>query len=84
MVVLEIKSIGIVAANMADYIRWVNTQSKDSNRRYFPILNAGHATSKFDEIVITTTASINPNYFDIYVKLNGAYTKAKREPKESL
>ena len=81
MVLLKIISIGVVAANMGDYIRWVESQSTDSDRRYFPILNAFHAKEKYDEIVITTMAQTNPNYFDIYVALNGAYNKAKREAK---
>lgn len=81
MVLLKIISIGVVAANMGDYVRWVNAQTKDDNIRYFPIVHVYQAEQKFDELVVTTTAQTNPEYFDIYVKLNGAYNKAKREAK---
>lgn len=74
-------SIGIVCKDMMDYNRWVNMQSYDTLRKYFPIVNTVQAANKYDEIVVTTTASANPNYIDIYIKLNGAYAKAKREPK---
>ena len=64
---------------MGDYINWVERQTRDSNVRYFPILNADQASQKYDELVITVSAQTNPNYFDIYVKLNGAYNKARRD-----
>ena len=84
MVILTVKSIGVVAKDRLDYQRWVTRQSSDTNRRYFPILSVNDLYQTYDEIVITTTAYANPNHFEIYKKLNGAYNKAKWEKKEAV
>jgi hypothetical protein len=80
--VLNIVSVGVVCKDRADYTRWVANQVPDSLRRYFPITTVSEASNKYDELVVTTTATANPNYVDIYIKLNGAYKKAKREVRE--
>ena len=79
MAILSVTSIGVIAKDRLDYQRWVLRQSSDTNRKHFPITSVNDIYQKYDEIVITTTASANPNYFDIYKKLNGAYAKAKKE-----
>lgn len=81
MVIFKTNSIGVVAKDMMDYQRWVARQSKDSDRRFRPVINALQAKESFDEIVVTVMAKANPAYVDIYIALNGAYAKAKREPK---
>jgi len=75
--------IGVVCKDRLDFKRWVERQSYNEDRRYIPIINVKDAESKFDEIVVTTTASANPEYVDIYIKLNGAYSKAKKEYKHT-
>jgi hypothetical protein len=79
--VLNTRSVGVVCKDRLDFQRWVINQSQNSLRRYFPITNVNEASQSFDELVITTLATANPNYVDIYIKLNGAYNKAKTEPK---
>ena len=71
--------IGVVCKDMLDYQRWVQRQSKNELVRYTPIINVEQASANVDEIVITMTATANPNFVDIYIKLNGAYRKAKHE-----
>ena len=84
MVILSVKSIGVVAKDRLDYHRWVTRQSSDTDRRYFPITSVNDIYQTFDEIVVTTTASANSSFIDIYKKLNGAYAKATREVKEAV
>lgn len=79
MVVLKQILVGIVCENMNDFHRWVSNQSYDTLRRYTPITNVMQASIKCDEIIITTTAQCNVEYYNIYKKLNGAYRLAKRE-----
>ena len=81
VVTLNKTLVGVVCKDKLDFQRWVANQGYDELRRYLPITTVADATQKFDELVVTTTASANPNFFDIYVKLNGAYTKAKPEAK---
>lgn len=79
--VLNNISVGVVCKDATDYNRWVSAQNYNELKKYFPVFTVDQASRKFDEIVVTTTASANPNYVDIYIKLNGAYAKAKKEPK---
>lgn len=80
MVVLKQILIGVVCEDMFDYNRWVSFQSYNTLKRYTPITNAIQAATKCDEIIITTNAQCNSEYYNIYKKLNGAYRLAKREP----
>ena len=79
MVIIKNTSVGVIAKDKLDYQKWVNKQSIDSTRKYFPILTTNDIYQSFDEIIITSTAYANPHYVDIYIKLNGAYAKAKKE-----
>lgn len=79
MTILKHSLVAVVAADMIDYQRWVATKSKDEYVRYTPIVNALQVSGKYDEIVITSNATTNANYYEIYKKLNGAYRLAKRE-----
>ncbi len=84
MVILKSTSIGVIARDRLDYQRWVSGRSANVNIRHFAILSVNDLYQSFDEIVITGTASANPNYVDIYIKLNGAYAKAKYEPRVAI
>lgn len=80
--VLNMVKVGVVCKDRGDFARWVSNQDSTELRRYFPITTVAEASNKFDELVVTTTASANPDYVRIYIKLNGAYNKAVREAKE--
>ena len=84
MVILKSSSIGVVAKDRLDYQRWVLSKSKDVDIRYFAIIEVSDLFQSYDEIVITSNAQANPNYVDIYIKLNGAYAKAKRESRIAI
>lgn len=81
MVILKATSVGVIARDRLDYLRWVQGRSADANVKHFAILNVTDIYQTFDELVITSQAAANPNYVDIYIKLNGAYAKAKKEPR---
>lgn len=80
--ILSVVSVGVVCKDKMDFTRWVSKQDATELRKYFSITTVKDAANKFDELVVTTTASANPEYVDIYRKLNGAYNKAKREVKQ--
>ena len=77
--ILKQVTIGVVCEDMVDFHRWVSNQSYNTLKRYFAITNVNQATIKYDELVITTTAQCNSNFYDIYKKLNGAYRLSKKE-----
>jgi hypothetical protein len=79
--VLNTTLVGVVCKDRLDFQRWVSNQGYDELRKYVPVTNVSDAHKKFDELVVTTTASANPEFVDIYIKLNGAYNKARREVK---
>lgn len=80
--VLNVVSVGVVCKDRMDFTRWVSRQDSTELRKYFAITNLNDAANKFDELVVTTTASANPEYVNIYRKLNGAYSRAIKEVKQ--
>lgn len=75
---VKITSVGVVCNNREEFANWVVAQGRNTHVKYFPIIKASDVDTKYDEIVITPFASANPNYVDIYIKLNGAYAKARK------
>lgn len=71
--------VGVICKDRLEFSKWVNKQSYNPDRKYVPITSVSDIKHSYDEIVETTTATANPSFVDIYIKLNGAYRKVKKE-----